>query len=394
MVNLLTRLFAAFGVMDPADPPPEGADPPPAADPPVEEEEELLEYDEELDGDGANANPPEPADAEMADADKPASPTATTGVSAAQLTQLALLLPQLATVLASVGAAGAGLTPVASVPQMPPPAPYANGLSHMLGPAQPFDGRSSWAKWIKAMIDRLRVLQVPLVDWVAVILTLLVPSARDYADSNGVTEQTPWDDFLDVMSKGPWAAKETTYSLLFKLTRGTLGNGNPLEVVSQIANLRTKLKFSLPEQFWIFVLLVNLKADFRESLLVAPNGKEWATFNELRDVVLSKAAALKSAISTISTPKPTPKTYAQATHGKPTTPRATTPRHDGAGPSNPNPLGKRKSMDGCFGCGSTAHKIGDKKPDGTPVCSNYDETRMRKGKYPTKFKGNGKGKQA
>jgi len=52
-------------------------------------------------------------------------------------------------------------------------------------------------------------------------------------------------------------------------------------------------------------------------------------------------------------------------------------------------------MDGCFGCGSTAHKIGDKKPDGTPVCPNYDETRMRKGKYPTvppKYKGNGKGK--
>jgi hypothetical protein len=39
-------------------------------------------------------------------------------------------------------------------------------------------------------------------------------------------------------------------------------------------------------------------------------------------------------------------------------------------------------------------RLGDKEPDGTPVCPNYDETRMRKGKYPTKFKGNGKGKQA
>jgi len=399
MVNFLNRLFAAFALMDPRDPAPEGADP---ANPVNDEDDpQLLDYDPDEDLPNANADPPavDGADTVMQDApaDPPGSPKASAGISAAQLTQLALLLPQLATVLASVGAASAGLTPVATTPVMPTLPPlHTNGLSHLMGPAQPFDGRSSWAKWVKQMIDRLNVLQVPLESWVAVILTLLGTSARDYADSNGITQSTPWEEFLDVMSKGPWAAKDTTFSLLFKLTRGTLGNGNPLEVVSQLANLRTKLKFSLPEQFWIFSLLVNLKEAFREALLVAPNGKEWVTYNELRDVVLSKAAAQKSA-NGATNPKPTPRSYAQATTGggRPTTPRASTPRQDpGAGPSNPNPH-KRKSMDGCFGCGSTSHKIGDKKPDGTPVCPNYDETRMRKGKYPTvppKYKGNGKGK--
>ena len=42
------------------------------------------------------------------------------------------------------------------------------------------------------------------------------------------------------------------------------------------------------------------------------------------------------------------------------------------------------------------HKISDRDAAGNPVCPNYDENRLRKGKYPMhppkKNQGNGKGK--
>jgi hypothetical protein len=93
-----------------------------------------------------------------------------------------------------------------------------------------------------------------------------------------LTSELAWSAFAAAMAAGPWASKDTFFSLLFRLTRGNLGNGNPVETVTQLEKIRAKLLFTLPPQFWVFALLVNLAPAFRDSLLVAPNGKEWTSF--------------------------------------------------------------------------------------------------------------------
>lgn len=167
---------------------------------------------------------------------------------------------------------------------------------------------------------------------------------------------------------------------------------------------------TMPAAFWIFVLLANLLPAFRESLLLHPNGTEWTVYEELRTFVLNKWNAQKSAQGSTKDSKADPKNADKSGSnpklpprgGRPTGSRPngrnadTAPRQDaGAGPSDPNANKKRKTSDqGCFGCGSNSHKIGDKHADGTAVCPLFDEARFRKGKYPTKApkKGNGQGK--
>lgn len=288
---------------------------------------------------------------------------------------------------------------------------FMPALNSLMGPAPQFsgDGKITWSNWIKQMVNRLTALQIPKDNWVAIVLALLIGPALSYAVTNGIDESTAWDTFLAIMAAGPWASKDTTFSLLFRLTRGSLGNGNPVDTVTQVEQLRAKISFLMPAQFWIFVLLLNLLPSFRESLLVAPNGKEWESYEELRTVVLSKAAAQRSANGSRDTGKPTkPNNHNNNNgnkwhNGPPKGNRSsgagsgpgTSRGNDGAGPSDPNAGRKRKAdVPICFGCGATDHKISDRRPDGTPVCPNYDEQRLRKGKYPMhpKFRGNGKGK--
>jgi hypothetical protein len=283
-------------------------------------------------------------------------------------------------------------------------------LTALVTAAQPFngDGRASWADWIRLLINRMRALHIPHENWVPIVLSLLTGAASAYALSNGITDATTWDLFIATMAAGPWASNDTFFSLLYRLTRGNLGNGNAQETVSQIEKIKAKLGFVLPFQFWIFILLVNLHAAFRESLLVGPDGNDWISYEELRKVVLGKAAAMKSANSTNgntgknTTPKDTKNvSWKDALTGKQAGGRSTAKPHHGdpggASSSTPNAHKKRKQNDNptCFGCGSTTHKIADRNPNGTPVCPIYDEEKMRRGKYhkyPKPPPGNGKGK--
>jgi len=343
-------------------------------------------------------NPPEAVD--------PAAPLveqADEVMSPRSMTAKLMTLMTLMTAAISNGQLGSNAQPEPSAGASPSPP-----LHTMLGPADPFDGKKSWSKWIRTMLQRLKVLRVPIANWVAVVLVLLHGPAADYAAANGITEDTPWDDFLTTMAGGPWATKDTTFSLLSRLTRGNLGNGNPVETVTQLEQIRSKLQLQLPVGFWIFVLLANLLPAFRESLLLSPSGAEWTSYDDLRAMVLSKHQAQRSASASTRDHKDS-KTDSKPSRQGPNlpdrkttggkrweTPKTPAPRQNaGAGPSNPN-LRKRKTEDGCWGCGSPSHRVGDKDSHGAPVCPLYDEAKVRKVKFqalPAKGgQGNGKGK--
>ena len=280
-----------------------------------------------------------------------------------------------------------------------------NAIPTLVGPAQPYDGKTSWRDWLKTLVSRFHALNIPKENWVAIVLSLLTGGAASYANANGLQDETTWETFTSTMALGPWAARDTFYSLLWRLTRGNLGNGNPVETVTQLEKIKAKLTFTLPFQFWIFALLANLLPAFRDTLLVGPDGKDWLSYEELRTVVLGKAAAQKSA-------NPTDNKASTKADGKPTkwrqlfngnAARSSTPQRQGAGPSTSNGAGpsnggiqKRKAdTPACFGCGSHKHRISDRDANGQPVCPHYDESKLRKGKYPMhppRHQGNGKGK--
>lgn len=69
-------------------------------------------------------------------------------------------------------------------------------------------------------------------------------SIVDY--SSGLLPITTWVLFSATMAAGPWAAREMSFTLLLRLTRGNLGNNNPREAVAQIEKIRSQLSFSMP----------------------------------------------------------------------------------------------------------------------------------------------------
>ena len=65
-------------------------------------------------------------------------------------------------------------------------------LGTMLGAAPTFDGKGSWPKFIRTSTNRLRVLDIPLINWVTVLLVLLTGATADYEAANMINEDTPW----------------------------------------------------------------------------------------------------------------------------------------------------------------------------------------------------------
>lgn len=267
------------------------------------------------------------------------------------------------------------------------------GLTALMGPAPYFhgDGKTSWNSWCKSMVNRFTALQVPKANWVAITLALLAGSALSYATTNGVSETTTWETFVAIMAAGPWSAKETTFSLLFKLTRGNLGTGNAVETVTQIELIRSKLSLLLPFQFWVFVLLLNLAPAFRETLLTNPNGQDWTSYEELRSVVLSKAAAQRSCNSSTRGHN-----LASNNDKETKTPAKSNKWNNGnaanrlfgntannkrsqATPGNADAKRPKSTGPGCFGCGSMEHRVHDIRPDGSHVCPEWDPTKVKKG---------------
>lgn len=312
------------------------------------------------------------------------------------MTQMAAMTHMITTAMAAVTPAMVGASGDA----------VNSTVNNLIASATSFngDGRAPWADWLRSLINRMTAVKIPHADWVAVILSLLTGAAAAYATSNGLKDNTPWDLFIATMAAGPWASTDTFFSLLFRLTRGNLGNGNAQETVSQLEKIKAKLQFVLPFQFWVFALLVNLQASFRETLLTGPDGKDWLSYEELRSVVLGKAAAQKSVNASAGNNTKNTKADTKNVSWKDKLinkngngrPNATSQSRGDPGASSSTPPTKKRKQDQpiCFGCGSTTHKISDRHPNGTPVCPMYDETKVRKGKYPQfpKPPGNGKGK--
>jgi hypothetical protein len=394
--------------------PVEPADPPPADPiiemPPVDDDEDALMEDEAADAAAANAA------REAAEAAAAAEAAGLAEVAANAAAAEAAQAAAAAAAAAAAQAAGANVAPVDQMqlqnmvmqaialitPTLISGMANAQAVPSMQGPAQPFngDGKVSWSDWSRTICNRFRATHTPQENWVPIVLSLLTGAAASYAQANSLTSELAWAAFAAAMAAGPWASKDTFFSLLFRLTRGNLGNGNPVETVTQLEKIRAKLLFTLPPQFWVFALLVNLAPAFRDSLLVAPNGKEWTSFEELRSVVVSKAAAHKSANPNGTNDKSSSAKNVswkdKVKYGAANT--TAKPYGDpGASSSTPAAHGKKRRTDAgptCYGCGSPHHKISDRGANGKPLCPAYDANKERKGKSPMhpKFPGNGKGK--
>ena len=264
------------------------------------------------------------------------------------------------------------------------------------------DGKVAWADWVRTLQHRASAVGLLPEQLSGAVLGMLQGSAAAYAQANGLTAATPWAEFAATMAAGPFASRETSFSLWQRLTHGNLGNGNVADTIAQLMKLKAKfgsLGHQLPDSVWINALLSNLKSEFRDRLLTTQDGREWSSFDAIRTAANGLWAAANSANKSTSSKQPPKVSYKDKVLSKTSTPRPRpSGRSDpGAGPSDTHAHKKRKP-DGpvCFGCGSSDHKISDRDAAGNPVCPNYDENRLRKGKYPMhppkKNQGNGKGK--
>lgn len=121
----------------------------------------------------------------------------------------------------------------------------------------------SWNQHETALKDVFSASGAPESMHSGLALTTLAPNARKYATNEQVNADTPFTEFCRLMRAGPWADRETLFSILSRMVSGTVGNGNPQETVSQLEQSRAKVpSIKLPDWFMIFVLLWNLPASF------------------------------------------------------------------------------------------------------------------------------------
>ena len=263
-------------------------------------------------------------------------------------------------------------------------------------PLDPFTGKgstSNWDKWIKKAQRCFRVNKIPQSEWTGHIMALLEGDAVNFADNSNLKEEDEWEHIHAVMSLGPWRAKNTNFSSLHAFTNGSLARANQAEVVTSVEEAKAKSTVPIPDVFMVFFLLLNLNAAMRNQVLLSPQGVKWESYNGVRQLVLSKAAAEKAAGKSGSQQQ-------QQNSGQPRNDRGagrpssaprdrsngrSTPRPSGAGHGNDNagaststPTNKRKS--GCFGCGDPDHRIGDLKPDGSNVCPKWNAQKAAAGK--------------
>lgn len=253
--------------------------------------------------------------------------------------------------------------------------------------------KALWPKWIAHAERCFCAGKVDEADYAPLVQSLIVGEAEAYATSNKLLEKgISYDVLKQGMAAGPWRANMTNFSSVTPFVDGSLKKKAPLDTVKALEEARAASAIQIPDLFMVFFLLFNLANDFRASLLINPaTGKEWTDYSSLRQLVVSKAAADKAAGQSSSGGGG----GGRGGHGGGSSSgghggsRSNTPSKqrngagpsgsNGAGPSGSNVSGSKRAIPpgGCFGCGSTEHRIGDTKPDGSHVCPKYDASRAQ-----------------
>jgi len=114
-------------------------------------------------------------------------------------------------------------------------------------------------------------------------------------------------------------------------------------VVTSVEEAKAKSTVPIPDVFMVFFLLLNLNAAMRNQVLLSPQGVEWESYNGVRQLVLSKAAAEKAAGKSGSPQQ-------QQNSGQPRNDRGagrppSAPRDRSNGRSTPRPSGAGHSND-------------------------------------------------
>jgi len=240
----------------------------------------------------------------------------------------------------------------------------------------------SFAAWVVRFADHMVRLGVAEEDYVLNALPALGEDARVYARQNGLTHASSWDDFVHVLSRGPWAVAPSAHTLRTELDGMKQGEDSVQEFVRKVSAKLAKLPDS-SELERCHVLLRGLRPSVHNRVLCNPHtGDDWQSFAELAAYACKVAAHLPSAQpggpSNLSSAQKRrqegwqlvlPKDKASKGKGKAAGGRPSKrPAYEARDGLSPEVKAERDQKRLCYACGKPGHRANDKGPNNQFVC--------------------------
>ena len=304
-------------------------------------------------------------------------------------------------------------SPMATPPPAASPAPTASQpqgapITYLMHPdasgfkPQPdFTGHDqdldAYARKFKARMDAMRV---PLEDYSRMFIAQLDKAALNFAISNNLTAEMPFEELMTVMRTGPWVREITDLSGRRRLSSGSLQRKPVHEIVKTVDDMFAKLPSSPCPADRIHYLMTNLPQAVQDKAELTPAGTAWLDYGAFRTFVLQLGAISKPPATHFRTPEFDKRRASNSGLpgvgplrfvSKPS--RDVSPFRHNARPAFGNTFKRAKKSNApfarnnadpsgwrrvgpppkrCVACGQTGHQARDTRDGKTPVCKKYD----------------------
>lgn len=136
----------------------------------------------------------------------------------------------------------------------------------------------TWADWATLYVARMKVINAPLIDYVASAKALMSTGPLEYAE---LSTHTEWAAFDSYMREGPWANRLTSFNLRMQLLELNLGDKPVADLIKSADNLFKSLTPPPSEQEKIFFLQRAVYDVFGDAVLTDKDHAEWSSYQDL-----------------------------------------------------------------------------------------------------------------
>ena len=258
--------------------------------------------------------------------------------------------------------------------------------------------------YVKKFRARMEAMRMPIENYSRVFIGQLDKAALNFAVSNSLTADTPFDDLIATMKTGPWVREMTDISARRRLSSGLFKRKPVHEIVKNVEDIFNKFPTQPDAAEKIYLLMTNLPDALQDKVEISPTGQPWPDYVAFRTFVLQLGALVKP---------PTAHPRASEAHHdkrKPSHPQlpgvgplrivnrhmrdasvashsirqpfnnkfkkyknSTTFVQSNAGPSGWHHVSSPAKK--CLACGQTGHRARDTRDGKTPVCKKYDPSK-------------------
>ena len=344
------------------------------------------------------------------------------GISTAELLSQQLLWEEFRKLKESIEQKQPAPVPATPVAQGDPSLHVKLSEFSMFKPQQDFTGRDQeFNAYVRKFLTRAEALLVPETAYTRLFLAQLGNVALNFAKSNKITVDTPFDEMVRIMNTGPWIRQVTDLSGRRRLFYAPYKNKPTHEAVKFVEERFLELPTEPNDADKIFYLSANLSDVVQARTELSPSGLQWKDYNAYRTFVLQIGAVTNplnpnpsnypnvvasQQMSNANVPpgigplqyvrsdrNPQPRRHNDHGHsanhnndyGKRDHKRA---KHNPSVPAGDASAGsawtKKISHMKCAACGRPDHMARDSKDGKTPICKKYDPSKGPLIKKPSK----------